>query len=268
MPEPLLELRNVSKNFAGVHALADVSLRVDRGVIHCLAGENGSGKSTVIKVISGVHTPDAGEILIDGKRIHHLTPIGAIAHGVQVIYQDFSLFGNLTVAENLALGTELRAQRRLVSWSRVREVAREAVERLGVELDLDAEVSTLPTSGRQLVAIARALMSDARLLIMDEPTTALTGKEVETLFAIVREIQARGLAVLFVSHKMREMLEISERITVLRNGKLVVASPTAELTEASITRAMTGHDIEGHHYRWQPGRRTPRRRASSSATSR
>ena len=258
MPEPLLELRQVSKHFAGVRALDEVSLRIERGVIHCLAGENGSGKSTIIKVISGVHAPDGGEIRFDGERVPHLTPMEAIARGVQVIYQDFSLFGNLTVAENLALGTELRARRKVVSWPRVRQVAKEAVQRLGVELDLDAEVSTLPTAGRQLVAIARALMADARLLIMDEPTTALTGKEVETLFALVRELRSRGIAVLFVSHKMREMLEISERITVLRNGKLVAAGPTQDFTESSITRAMTGHDIDGQGYRWEDTGAPPR----------
>jgi simple sugar transport system ATP-binding protein len=259
MAEPLLELRHVGKNFAGVRALDDVSLRIDRGVIHCLAGENGSGKSTVIKVISGVHAADQGELLFDGERAQRLAPKDAIARGVQVIYQDFSLFGNLTVAENLALGTELRARRRVVSWRRVRAVAREAVQRLGVELDLDAEVATLPTAGRQLVAIARALMADARLLVMDEPTTALTGKEVQTLFKIVREIRARGLAVVFVSHKMREMLEISDRITVLRNGRVVADGPTSECTESSITRAMTGHDIEGQRYRFEPrGEEPPR----------
>lgn len=250
MPPPLIELRHISKRFAGVKALDDVSLAIAPGEIHCLAGENGSGKSTIIKVISGVYQPDGGEIVIDGEPMRRLTPIGAIAHGVQVIFQDFSLFGALTVAENLALSTELHERRWLVNWSRVRKVAQEALARLGVQLDLDADLDTLPTSGRQLVAIARALMSSPRLLIMDEPTTALTRKEVETLFAVVRDIQTRGIAILFVSHKMREMLEISERITVLRNGRVVAEGPTGEWDEVSITRAMTGHDPSGDTYRW------------------
>ena len=206
MPAPLIELRHIGKSFAGVHALDDLSLALGAGEIHCLAGENGSGKSTLIKIISGVYQPDHGEMLFDGEPVKAMTPIGAIARGVQVIFQDFSLFGNLTVAENLALSNELRDKRHVVSWRRVRRIAREAVAQLGVDLDLDADVERLPTSGRQLVAIARALMSDARLIIMDEPTTALTRKEVETLFRIVRDIQARGISVLFVSHKMREML--------------------------------------------------------------
>nr|WP_321985390.1 sugar ABC transporter ATP-binding protein [uncultured Lichenicoccus sp.] len=251
----MLALRNVSKNFAGVQALRDVSLEIAPGEIHCLAGENGSGKSTLIKIISGVNRPDAGKIEIDGTTVAGLTPREAIAHGLQVIYQDFSLFGNLTVAENLALGSELHDRRRIVNWRRMREHARTAVGRLGVELDLDANVDSLPTSGRQLVAIARALMADPRLLIMDEPTTALTGREVERLFMVVRDIQARGIAVLFVSHKMREMLDISERLTVIRNGEVVAAGPIADYDEAAITRAMTGSDIAEEPYRWEPSAR-------------
>jgi simple sugar transport system ATP-binding protein len=255
---PFLELRHIGKSFAGVRALDDVSLAIDAGALHCLAGENGSGKSTLIKIISGVTQPDQGEILFDGQPQRALSPARAIARGVQVIFQDFALFGNLTVAENLALSSELRDGRRLVNWRRVRKVAAQAVARLGVELDLDADVERLPTSGRQLVAIARALMSDARLLIMDEPTTALTRREVETLFRIVRDISARGIAVLFVSHKMREMLEISERITVLRNGSIAAAGATAGFDEAAITRAMTGQDIAATPYRWQGPAGVPR----------
>jgi simple sugar transport system ATP-binding protein len=250
MPPPLIELLHISKHFAGVKALDDVSLAIAPGEIHCLAGENGSGKSTLIKVISGVYQPDGGEIVIDGAPTRSLTPISTIAHGIQVIFQDFSLFGALTVAENLALSTELRKRRWLVNWRDVRKVAEEALARLSVQLDLDADLDTLPPSGRQLVAIARALMSSPRLLIMDEPTTALTRKEVEALFAVVRDIQSRGISILFVSHKMREMLEISERITVLRNGRVVGEGPTGEWDEVSITRAMTGHDPSGETYRW------------------
>ena len=252
MSAPLIELRHVGKSFAAVRALEDVSLSIGRGEIHCLAGENGSGKSTLIKVISGVWQPDQGELLIDGQRVEGLTPRAAIAHGVQVIYQDFSLFGNLSVAENLALSSELQEGRKLVSWRRVREIARRAIDRLGVDLPLDALVETLPTSGKQLVAIARALMSDPRLLIMDEPTTALTGREVAALFRVVRDIQSRGIAVLFVSHKMREMLEISERLTVIRSGRVVAAGAIAEFDEAAITRAMTGQEIAAEGYRWEP----------------
>jgi simple sugar transport system ATP-binding protein len=249
MADDLIELRHVSKRFAGVRALDNVSMNVRRGEIHCLAGENGSGKSTIIKIISGVYQPDEGDILFDGEPVKHLTPAASVQRGVQVIYQDLSLFGNLSVAENLAINGHLRERRKTVSWSQTRKVARAALDRLGVDIPLDADVETLPTSGKQLVAIARALMVEARLLIMDEPTTALTRNEVDRLLGITRTIQRDGIAVLFVSHKMREMLEISERLTIMRNGRTVVEGPIADFTEASITRHMTGHDLSHEYYR-------------------
>ncbi len=245
MLAPLIELDHISKRFAGIKALDDVSLKVERGEIHCLAGENGSGKSTIIKIMSGVYRPDGGTIRIDGTPVAHMTPANSVAAGIQVIYQDLSLFGNLTVAENLTLNKTLRDRRHIVRWSETRRLARAALDRLGVEMPLDAEVETLPTAGKQLVAIARALLAEARLLIMDEPTTALTRNEVERLLEVTRAVQREGIAVLFVSHKMREMLEISERLTVMRNGRKVVEGPIADFTEASITRHMTGRDL-GH----------------------
>ena len=181
--------------------------------------------------------------MLGGERLRDLTPKEAIARGIQVIYQDFSLFPNLTVAENLALPSELLERRALVRWGRVRVIAREAVDRLGLDMDLDAELGGLPVSGRQLVAIARSLIAETRLLIMDEPTTTLTRREVERLFGVVRDIKARGISVLFVSHKMREMLEISDRLTVLRNGRVVASGPIGEFDEASVARAMTGLEL-------------------------
>jgi len=246
----MIELSHIVKRFGGVKALDDVCLHINPGEIHCLAGENGSGKSTLIKIISGVYKPDEGDIRIDGKSIGNLDPVKSVHHGIQVIYQDFSLFGNLSVAENLAINTFLIEGRKSVSWRRMRELAQNALRRLRVEIDLDAEVDSLPVSGKQIVAIARALMSDARLIIMDEPTTALTRPEIDTLFNIVRDLQSQGVAVLFVSHKMREMLEISERLTVLRNGKKVAEGATADFDEASITRAMTGQELTADPYRW------------------
>lgn len=249
MAHDLLELRHIGKSFAAVRALDDVSMTIRKGEIHCLAGENGSGKSTLIKLISGVYTADQGEILFDGEPVLQLTPQESIRRGVQVIYQDFSLFGNLSVAENLALNTLLAERHRTVAWPVIRRLARASLDRLGVDIDLDAEIETLPTSQKQLVAIARALTADARLIVMDEPTTALTSKEVAVLFGIVRDIQRKGIAVVFVSHKIGEVLEISERVTVIRNGRKVAESPTDACTEASIIRHMTGRDIETEHYK-------------------
>lgn len=247
-PPPLIELRGISKHFGGVRALDDVSLALEPARIHCLAGENGSGKSTLIKIVSGVYQPDAGEILIDGKTVDRLDPATSIAHGVQVIYQDFSLFPTLSVVENLCLNTFLREKRKTVDWKRARIMARQVLDRLDVDLDLDMAVEKLPAAGRQIVAIARAVLADARLIIMDEPTTTLTGREVELLFRIVRDLQADGIATLFVSHKMREMLEISERMTVFRNGRKVTEGPIADYDEAAITRAMTGRDLRAGRY--------------------
>ena len=248
-----LTLDDISKHFAGVQALDGPSLSIAAGEIHCLAGENGSGKSTVIKVMSGVYKPDRGTIALDERIIPPFDPISAIHAGIQVIYQDFSLFGNLTVAENVAFGAELGEGRRLVNWRRVRRITETALERLGVDLDPDADVDDLPTAGRQLVAIARAMIAGPRLLIMDEPTTALTRREIDSLFTVVNEIRRGGVAVLFVSHKMREMLEISDRITVIRNGRKVAEGLTASFNEAAITRAMTGQDISDTPYRAPEG---------------
>lgn len=258
MAAPLIELRDITKRFGGVTALDGVSLSIQPGEIHCLAGENGSGKSTIIKVISGVYRADAGEILIDGQPAGALDPVKSTAAGIQVIYQDFSLFPTLSVAENLTLNSFLREGRSIVDRPRARRMAAEVLARLGVDLPLDAAVETLPTAGRQLVAIARAVLADARLIIMDEPTTALTGREVERLFRITRDLQSHGIAVLFVSHKMREMLDLSERLTIFRSGRKVAEGATADFDEAAITRAMTGRDLARTRYQAPPASGPPR----------
>ena len=257
--EDFISLEHVHKYFAGVHALKDLSLSIKKGEIHCLAGENGSGKSTLIKVISGIHAPSEGGIQIGDKCLSRLTPKQAIALGVQVIYQDFSLFANLTVAENLALNTNLAQNKKFVSWKKVYKLAREAMAKLQIDIDLNKEVGTLPVAQKQLIAIARALMFNARLIIMDEPTTALTGKEVQVLFDIVRQIQKEGIAVLFVSHKMREMLDISERITVIRNGSKVAEGPTTDFDEKLLTYHMTGQEFTDEKYLFETdANETPR----------
>ncbi len=241
--DSFLSLRSIGKSFGGVRALDEVSLDVAAGEIHCLAGENGSGKSTLIKIIAGVHRPDRGSIAIAGQSLASLTPFDAVRWGVQIIYQDLSLFPNLTVAENLAINSLLEHRRALVRWHDVRRTAERALERLQVSIDLDRLVGDLPIAEKQIVAIARALLQDAKLIVLDEPTTALTGVEVEALFALVRDLQQRGVAILFVSHKMREMLQAADRFTVLRNGRVVESGPAAEFDEARLTHAMTGRAI-------------------------
>lgn len=242
--ENVIAVRGLSKSFAGVKALDGIDLEIRAGEIHCLAGENGSGKSTLIKIISGVYQPDEGTIEMGGRSYNRLSPIEAINNGVQVIYQDFSVFPNLTVMENLALTSELADNRRLVNWRRFRRIAEEAVAKIDFKVDLDAVVGDLSVADKQLVAISRALMSDTKLIIMDEPTTALTNKEVEALFRVILDLQSRGMAIMFVSHKLGEVFEISERFTILRNGKQVITTVPEELNEKKFAEYMTGRDFE------------------------
>ena len=242
--QPLVRLTGISKSFAGVRALQEVDLTINRGEIVCLAGENGSGKSTLIKILAGAQDADAGTIAIDGAEHRSLHPIEAVRAGIQVIYQDFSLFPNLTVAENIAFNHQLSHGRKLVSWGRVRRIAREALDRVGVRIDLDRTVETLPVADKQLVAISRALLHDARLIVMDEPTTALTEREVRSLLDIIRKLQKDGVAVLFVSHKLKEIFAVCEKIVVLRNGRKVADGPARDFDLRSLTYHMTGRMLE------------------------
>jgi len=240
----MVAVNHIRKSFGGVQALRDVSVTLCQGEVRCLVGENGSGKSTLIKIMAGALRPDSGVIALGGRPFTHLEPIQAIREGIQVIYQDFSLFPNLTVAENLALNTELERGVRLVNRRRIRRTATEAMEKLGRALDLGQTVGELSVADKQLVAIAKALLQNAKVLIMDEPTTALTHKEVRTLFEIVRELKHRGLAILFVGHKLQEVLEIGDTITVLRNGQKVAEGDVSQFSHAELVRQMTGRQLE------------------------
>ena len=239
-----IKLKGISKSFAGVRALQNIDMEIKQGEVRCLAGENGGGKSTLIKIISGFYQPDDGTIEIDGTEYTSLTPQQAIDLGRQVIYQDFSVFPNLTVAENIALMAERQEGKRIVNWKNVRERAKEALDTIGVDLDLDMLVGDLPVAGKQLVAICRSLLLKVRLLIMDEPTTALTRTEVESLFRVVRDLKAKGISVVFVSHKLEEVYEIAEQLTILRNGKKVIEGPIKEFDREKFVFHMTGRAIE------------------------
>jgi simple sugar transport system ATP-binding protein len=243
MSERLLVAEGIGKRFGGVAALTDVGFTVRAGEVHCLAGENGSGKSTLIKIIAGVTAPDAGTITVAGATQPRLTPRRAMALGIQVIFQDFSLFPNLTVAENIGLAPAVAERRRTVRPRQIRRAAIETVERIGVPLPLDARVEELSVADRQLTAICRALACDARIIFMDEPTTALTWREIDALFAVVEALRERGVALVFVSHKLDEVLRISQRITVLRNGAVSAAGDVADYDRGAIARAMTGRDL-------------------------
>lgn len=244
MTEEVLRVERISKRFGGVVALDDVSLSIHKGETCCLVGENGSGKSTMIKIISGVYTPDEGDIYINGHHYKKLTPIEAIREGIQVIYQDFSLFPNLSVAENIAINEQLAAGKKLVNWKEIYSIAEEGLRKVNVSLPLDAIVGTLSTADRQLIAIIKAILADARIIIMDEPTTALTRKEIDALFKVIHELKAQGISTLFVSHKLNEVVEIADRTVIFRNGKKVMDQDAKGLDIKTMEYYMTGREID------------------------
>ena len=248
MSEYLLEMKGICKSFAGVRALDNVNFQVRPGKVMCLAGENGCGKSTLVKIISGVYTRDEGEVLFEGRPITKITPAEATRLGIQVIYQDLSIFPNLTVMENLAINSEITAERKLVNRKRWEQTAREALSKIGYNIDLYAKMGELSVADKQLVAICRALLFNAKLIIMDEPTTALTKKEVDALFTTVRQLRDSGIAIMFISHKTEEIFEISDDVCIMRNGKNVHSGPTAELTPKKFTYYMTGRELSDDRF--------------------
>ena len=244
-PPPSLRLAGISKHFGGVDALIDVDFEVAAGEIHCLAGENGSGKSTLIKIVSGVYQPSPGGVIeFRGQRFEGLTPGMARRLGVQVIWQDLALFSHLSVAENIAFEQNLGLWPRPSRRSAMRRVAREMLGRLGFELDLDQPVQALSIASRQVVAICRALVAEASIVFMDEPTASLTESETRSLLAVVRRLSAAGIAVVFVSHRLVELIEIAERITVLRDSRRVGVFEAGRITHHRLAELMTGRAID------------------------
>lgn len=240
-----LELQNISKRFSGVQALKEVDFSILAGEIHCLVGENGSGKSTLIKIISGVHPPEPGaRITIDGLQLQQLTPTESIRYGIQVIYQDHSLFPNLNVAENIAIGQHLEKGRVFTDWKTIHQTARSVMSKIGVRLDPELPVEHLSIADRQIVAICRAIASEARLVIMDEPTSSLASHEVEALLEVVRDLQQRKIATVFVSHRLNEVLEIAQRVTILRDGVKVGTFEASEIDDRRLAVLMTGKEID------------------------
>ncbi len=241
---PFLKLENIGKRFGGTVALDGIDWSVNPGEIHCLVGENGSGKSTLIKIIAGVHRPDAGgRIVIEGTVFDHLSPHQAKKLGIQVIYQDLSLFPNLSVWENIAIDQELGAPFMAIRRKAMRATAAEVLASLDAHLPLDAIVGQLSVAERQLVAICRGLAANAKLLFMDEPTSSLTHHEVVRLLEIVRRLKDMGLAIVFVSHRLEEVVALAERVTVLRDGRKVDTLPASEVDDHRLAELMTGSRI-------------------------
>ena len=248
---PLVSVKNLSISFGGIQALKGVDLDIQPGEIRCLAGENGSGKSTFVKIVSGVYQPGGGELLINGEPVKNFSPIGASAAGIQVIFQDLSLFSHLSVGENIAINQLMHGGSAVISRKRVREIAEPQLAKLRIDLDIDAPVSTLSMANKQLVAIARALAMDAKLLFMDEPTTALTGKEVKRLLEIVQSLKDDGLSIVFISHKLDEVFSIADTITVFRDGSKVGDFQAAELNSELLAEHMTGRKVTYERYHRQ-----------------
>ncbi len=244
MAENLITVKNLYKTFYGATALDGMDFSIDKGEIRCLIGENGCGKSTMIKIISGFYDYDKGEIFIDGKQYKKITPIESMKAGIQVIYQDFSLFDNMTIAENIMMYQVVQEKRRIIHKAEMRKRAQETVSRIGFDINIDKYVHELNVAQKQMVAICRALVQDAVLLIMDEPTTALTTIEVENLFRVTKELKSKGVSILFVSHKLDEVFKISDSLTVMRNGKKVYESNDLNISKEELIYKITGKHID------------------------
>ncbi|MGC9385189.1 MAG: sugar ABC transporter ATP-binding protein, partial [Kosmotogaceae bacterium] len=241
MHDYFLEMKNANKNYGGVHALKDVDFSLKNNEIHCLVGENGSGKSTLIKIISGVVHPESGtKITIKGKAFKALTPIRSVDEGIQVIYQDLSLFPNLSVAENICVTEYQKRKANMVNYTRMRKKAHEAMKKIDVNIDPDKIVRELSIAQKQIVAIVRAIATDAELIIMDEPTASLSKHEIDELLNLIKKLQKKGLTILFVSHKLDEIMRISERVTVLRDGEKIGTYEASEMDDNKIAYLMTG----------------------------
>ena len=240
---PLLSLSGVSKSFAGVRALRGVSFDLRPGEVHALLGENGAGKSTLVRIVTGAHRPDEGEVQAGGQALDRADPLLARALGIAPIYQQPALFPDLSVAENLAVGREPGGTWRRVAWGERRRHARALLSRVGARIDLEAPAGALRMAEQQLVEIARALGTNARVLLMDEPTAALAEPEAERLFELIGELRGQGVGIVYISHRLPEVLRIADRVTVLRDGALVATRDVAGLDEAELIRLMVGREL-------------------------
>ena len=243
--ETILALDGISKSFPGVRALANVSFDVRSGEVHALLGENGAGKSTAIKIMSGVYQPDTGTILLDGKAVRFASPQEAQAAGIATIYQELLLFPELSVAENIFMGHAPRGRFGAIDWKDMRGKAEKLLASLDIhDLDVNALVGSLSVGNRQRVEIAKALSHNARVLIMDEPTAALTEHDVERLFRIVRLLRDRGVGIVYISHRLEEVFLLADRVTVLRDGEFVATKPVSATNHQDLVEMMVGRRIE------------------------
>jgi len=242
--EPVLKLRNICKSFSGVQVLNNVDIDLYQGEVHCLVGENGAGKSTLIKIMSGAYQPDRGEILYHGNALRSLTPRWARANGINTIYQEIDLIPSLSAAENISLGNEPLKRSGGIDWASVQDRASRILQDMGTEIDTQVPVGTLKVAYQQMVAIAKALSLNSKVLILDEPTAVFTSSEVELLFSIIQRLKSQGIAILYISHHLDEIFKIGDRVTVLRDGNLIRTAMIAEFDKNSLIKAMVGREID------------------------
>jgi len=242
--EPLLVLASATKRFGAVHALEGASITLYPGEAHALLGENGAGKSTLVKILAGVHQPDSGELLVAGAPVHLSGPAASRAAGISIIYQEPTLFPDLTVAENIFVGRQPQGRGHVIDRGAMNRAAREVFTQLGVVLDPERQARGLSVADQQIVEIAKALSLEANVLVMDEPTAALTNVEVERLFVVMRTLRAQGAAVLFISHRLEEVFGSCQRVTIMRDGRFVRTARVEEVTVDDIIRSMVGRDLD------------------------
>lgn len=240
---PILELREVSKSFPGVQALEQANVSVLKGEVHALLGENGAGKSTMVNLIAGVYTPDEGELILDGENVRLRDPRDSLDKGIAIIPQERMLVPELSIAENIFLGRLPKRMYVAVGWPELQWQAKQLLKRVGLHSEPDTMVNQLPAGAQQQVEIARAIAMNPKLLIMDEPTSSLTKREVRTLFEIIRKLKEESLTVIFISHQLEEVWEIADRITVLRDGKVALTHATVEFSQSQAAEAMVGHEV-------------------------
>lgn len=240
----LLEMKGITKAFPGVLALNKVDLTVHAGTVLALVGENGAGKSTLMKVLSGVYRMDEGQIFLDGRPVNIESPLASQQLGISIIYQEFNLLNNMSVAENIFVGREPKTRAGFVDKRAERAEARRLLEEVGLAIDPDTRVRRLSTAQKQMIEVAKALSFNARIIIMDEPTSSLTERETETLLGIIRKLRDRGVAIVFISHRMNEIFEISDEIAVMRDGEMMEKMITSQVTEHDVIEAMVGREVK------------------------
>ena len=245
--EPILTIENISKTFPGVKALDNVSIEIQKGDVHAIVGENGAGKSTLIKIISGAYLKDSGRIIFDGKELDITTPVECISLGISTVHQELRLVEELTVAENIFLGAPIENTSpigKMINWKKTREAAKRLVDSMNIDVDVNLTVSELSIAKKQIVEICKALSRNAKLLIMDEPSATLTEKELKVLFEIIEKLKNDGITTIYISHRLEEIFEIADRVTVMRDGKHIITDDVSNMDRKKLIAYMVGREID------------------------